>query len=129
MDDPRAIVDAILQRVLSVHGHRQIFLFGPTGEPFWAARLPVSAKELVLLDIGMRLLQEVERTRERPFVAYEPRHDLFTTALDAREDLYVVVLQDSRSGAPAEAVVRLKAALSVDLPALRTAVSRLTRAS
>ncbi|MBK8212273.1 MAG: hypothetical protein IPK71_00870 [Myxococcales bacterium] len=125
--DPRAIVDAILQRVLSRFAYRQMFLFGPTGDPFWAARLPITEKELALLDAGTKLLASAEPERARPFVAHDMRRALLVAALDADEDLYAVVLQDLSRGSPVETrVANLRSEMQGDLPALRAAIGRMT---
>jgi len=128
--DPRAVVDAILQRVLSRFAYRQVFLFGPSGDPFWAARLPVTEKELALLGAGTKLLERTEAERQRPFVALDVRRSLLVAALDEREDLYVVVLQDLSRGAPAETrVANLRSEMQADLPVLRAAIGRLAAPS
>lgn len=128
--DPRAIVDAILQRVLSRFAYRQMFLFGPKGDPFWAARLPITEKELALLDAGTKLLASSEVDHARPFVAHDMRRALLVAALDDAEDLYAVVLQDLSRGSPVETrVAHLRAEMLGDLPTLRAAIGKMTEVS
>lgn len=91
----QAAVDALLQRLLVRHGGRQLFLFGPSGDPFWAARTPVSARELEVLDAALLLLERLELSRPKPFFSYDPNAGFLVAALDAAEDLYFVVLDDA----------------------------------
>lgn len=116
------MIDAILRTWLGRGPYRQVFLFGPSGEPFWAARTPIAPEELALLERGVALLAEEEARRSRPFSSYDLERELFVTALDAREDLYVVVLCGAWHGPPAEVVARARAALAGDLPAIRAAI-------
>lgn len=88
-------MDALLQRLLARHGGRQLFLFGSAGQPFWAAREPVEAHELQVLDAALFLLERLERSRPKPFFSYDPRARFLVAALDAEEDLYFVVLDDT----------------------------------
>ena len=44
------MLDAILQRLLARHGGRQMFVFGSSGEPFWAAHVPVAPEDLSCLE-------------------------------------------------------------------------------
>lgn len=128
--DPRAIVDAILQRVLSRFAYRQMFLFGPKADPFWAARLPITEKELALLDAGTKLLASSELDHARPFVAHDMRRALLVAALDDAEDLYAVVLQDLSRGSPVEThVANLRAEMRCDLPTLRAAIGKMSEVS
>jgi hypothetical protein len=90
-----AAVHALLQRLLARHGGRQLFLFGPDGDPFWAARSPVEARELDVLDAALSLLERLERSRPKPFFSYDPDAGFLVAALDAVEDLYFVVLDDA----------------------------------
>ncbi len=45
INDVDGFLAAVSHRILSRYGGTQIFLFGPQGEPFWAARLPVRPEE------------------------------------------------------------------------------------
>jgi hypothetical protein len=127
--DQASVVDALLSRLLTRHGGRQIFLFGPAGEPFWAAHLPVAERDLDLLDRGLALLAQLEASRPKPFFAHDRERRLVVAALDGAEDLYVVVLQEALDPEPAElraALIRRDAA--PDLLPLREEIHRLTTA-
>jgi hypothetical protein len=127
--DQASVVDALLRRLLARHGGRQIFLFGPAGEPFWAARLPVAEHDLDLLDRALALLAQLEASRPKPFFAHDRERRLVVAALDGSEDLYVVVLQDALDPQPAElraALIRRDA--GPDLVPLREEIHRLAAA-
>ena len=103
--DAAVLVDRVLGRALAQRGGRQIFLFGAAGDPFWAACNPVEPEELEQLDDALGLIERLEQTRPKPFFAYTPRRDLLVAALDAQEDLYIVVLDAGPDTEAAEARV------------------------
>jgi hypothetical protein len=94
-----------LHRMMARHAASQLFLFGPAGEPFWAARTPIHPWELTILSEAIDLLQALEADRARPFAAVDPRRRFHVAALDFREDLYVVVFDDGLEPKAAEARV------------------------
>jgi hypothetical protein len=111
-------------------GGRQIFLFGPTGTPFWAARAPVSEADYNRLDVALALLERTEQERPRPFFAHDAANNLVVAALDEREDLYVVVLHDEVDPAPAEMRVGvLRQEFAGELGALRKEIRLATSGS
>ena len=103
-----AIVDSLLRRFLARYGARQVFVFGSTGEPFRAGRLPVEREELVGLQHALDLIEQMEAAaRPKPFFARDVENDLLVAALEEKEDIYVVVLGASDDGEPLEARVAL----------------------
>ena len=102
-----AIVDALLRRLLARHGARQAFLFGPNGEPFRPARVPVEREELVLLERALNLIERMECSRPKPFFARDCANDLLVAALEEKEDLYFVVLGASGDPEPVESSVAI----------------------
>jgi hypothetical protein len=99
-----AIVDTLLRRLLARTGSRQVFLFGPEGEPFMAARLPIERAELAQLNHALDLLERMEEAhRPKPFLASDAEHGLLVAALDEQEDLYVVMLETDPEPEPVEA--------------------------
>lgn len=66
------IIAALLQRALSVDGTRQVFVFGPEGAPFWAAKTPILPEDLLRLDRALTLIEKLETSRPRPFFAHAP---------------------------------------------------------
>ena len=90
--EPTPIVDRLLRRLLAKYGGRQLFLFGPQGEPFWAARVPIEPDEFTLFKGALRVIEQLEATRPRPFFAVDPRNRFIVAALDEAHDLYFIVL-------------------------------------
>lgn len=90
--EPDTVLTALLQRLLSRYGGRQLFLFGPEGEPFMAARLPMEPEEFNLLNSALAMIERLESQRPRPFFALDNEHQLIVAALDEKQDLYFVVL-------------------------------------
>jgi hypothetical protein len=126
--DAAALVDGVLGRALAQGGGRQIFLFGATGDPFWAARNPVQAEELDRLSEALGLIERLEQTRAKPFFAYTPRRDLLVVALDAREDLYIVMLDAGPDTEAAEArVAVIRQELAPHVGSLRKELYRRAR--
>ena len=100
-------VEALLAQLQRRHGGEQIFLFGASGDPFWAARTPVEEAEIEELNQALTLLQQLEEKRPKPFFAYTPKRDLLVAALDSTVDLYIVVLAAGPDREAAEARVAL----------------------
>ncbi|MHB1847146.1 MAG: hypothetical protein ACYCWW_20165 [Deltaproteobacteria bacterium] len=107
MTSTDAFISAVLTRVLSHVGVEQLFLFGPEGDPFWAARIPLQHADLRLLLAALDLLESTEAEHEKPFVASDPNGRFTVAAFDANEDIYVVLVNDQATGLPAEARVSL----------------------
>ena len=108
-----AFLTGLLHRLMARHGGTQVFLFGGEGDPFWAARTPLSHSELRLLGEAVDLLQSIEGTRPKPFVGHDASGRFTVAALDAKEDLYVVVVADGPDRAVAEArVVAMRSGLA-----------------
>ena len=101
------LLDSLSEKLLRVHGGCQIFIFGPDGSPFWAARTP-EQHEIDRLSIALDLIEKLESSKPRPFAASDPKSGLVVDALDERNDLYFVIIRhDSEAAAmppPAEAV-------------------------
>lgn len=58
-----------------------------------------------LLDDALKLIESLEVEHPRPFVGHDPRRRFVVAALDAVEDLYVVVFSDDPDRSAAEARV------------------------
>jgi hypothetical protein len=86
----------VLTKMLARHRGSQIFVFGSTGKPYWAARSPVEPGELELLDTALDRIEEVEAHRPKPYLSHDAERRLLVAALDGKEDLYVAVLQSGR---------------------------------
>jgi hypothetical protein len=104
-----AALDALLRRLLSRHGGRQMFVFGHAGEPFWAAHVPLSPSDLAKLDHALALIESTERTRPKPFFVAEDH--LVVAALDEAADLYFVVLYEPGPVAAEARVAAMRAEL------------------
>ena len=48
----------LLGQLLARNGGTQIFLFGPEGAPFWAARTPLEQRELKTLSAALELIED-----------------------------------------------------------------------
>ena len=107
VDEIDSLVPALLKRALARHGGTQAFLFGPSGDPFWAARAPVAQAELGLLAEALDLLESLEEDHQRPFIGHDEGGRFVVAALDAAEDAYVVVLSTELDRLAAEARVVL----------------------
>lgn len=95
----------LLHGLLARHGSTQIFLFGPDGAPFWAARTPLERRELTTLEKALELIEDTENKIRRPFIARDPAEAFTVAALDHRDDLYLVVVAEDPSSLAAEARV------------------------
>ena len=103
---PDPILDALLRRLLAKYGGRQLFLFGPEGEPFRAARVPIEPDDFELFKGALCVIEELEATRPRPFFSVDARNRFIVAALDERHDLYFVVLLGDGEPEPHAAVLR-----------------------
>lgn len=101
-----SVVAAVLERALANQGTQQIFVFGPEGAPFWAARTPVLQDDVAHLERALRIIEQLEPSQPKPFFACAPGGEFHLAALDAEEDLYVVVLARDPDPVHAEARVR-----------------------
>jgi hypothetical protein len=91
-----AALDVAIERLSRANANRQVFIFGPDGQPFWAKE-PVSASELEWLRRAIALLEKHEERHARPFVMTPTGLPLTVMALDAEGQLYAVVLSSSRN--------------------------------
>lgn len=103
IDNLDAFVTGLCHRILARHGGTQIFLFGPQGEPFWAARVPVQQEELLRLSEALDLIEATEALRPKPFLARDSLKGFTIAALDDRHDLYIVLFDEGPSRPAAEA--------------------------
>jgi hypothetical protein len=121
--DFRSILDAALdvaiERLSRSNVNRQVFIFGPDGQPFWAKER-VLAGELEWLRRAITILEKHEASHPRPFVMTPPGLPLTVMALDAEGQLYAVVLSTSRNASEEQKASRN--ALPVD-PWLRSSRS------
>ena len=125
MDELTVIVGLALRAVLSAYRAEQLFLFGPDGNPFWAARTPVQPQELTILERALDLIAAVEGKRAKPFVARSSDAAFSIAALGEDSNLYLVVLASDSHGAPAEGRVALmRDKLRPAVEHLRTAALR-----
>ncbi len=83
----------------------QVFLFGPDGDPFWAARTPLDRGELGALREALELLEATESRVPRPFVARDERGRFVVAALEKATSLYVVLFAEGPAPLAAEARV------------------------
>jgi len=114
---------ALLQRLLARPGGRQIFVFGPEGEPFWSA-YPVTTSDIDKLDAAIQLLESLEKTHTRPFFDFDHERNVLVAALDEAEDLYFVVLEALYPEAAVARAQLFRAALSQHGPWLRKEIER-----
>ncbi len=77
----------------------QVYLFGPSGEPFWAARLPLESDEIPILADVMSLVASAHGGHGAPLVAPDEHGRFVVGALDASGELYVALLGAQLSGA------------------------------
>jgi hypothetical protein len=87
-----AFVVGLLHRLMGRHRYSQVYLFGRTGEPFWAARMPLDQSEIPLLSEALDLIEAAEASHAKPFVAHDEHGRFVVGAIDAAEDLYVVLV-------------------------------------
>lgn len=99
-------LDARIRKILSMLDGGQAFLFGPTGEPFIAMGKRVTPSELALLRSALEFIEKQEAHHPRPLLGRDPSGRFVLTALDEREDLWVVVLTFA-GGNPAAAAANL----------------------
>ncbi len=100
-----AFVVGLLHRLMGRHRYSQVYLFGPAGEPFWAARMPLDELELPLLSEALDLIEAAESAHPKPFIAHDKHGRFVVGAIDASEDLYVVLVTPDREAAAAHAWV------------------------
>lgn len=91
-----AALDVAIERLSRAHASRQVFIFGPDGQPFWAKE-QVRQGELEWLRRAVTLLEQHEASHARPFVMTPAGLPLTVMALDAEGQLYAVVLSTSRT--------------------------------
>lgn len=91
-----AFVVGLLHRLIGRHRYTQIYLFGPAGEPFWAAQMPLDEAELPLLSEALDLIESAEAAHEKPFIAHDRQGRFVVAAIDGNEDLYVVLVTPDR---------------------------------
>ena len=107
--DIDALAERVLRDVLKRHTAEQLFLFGPSGEPFWCARKPIRRDELFLLEQALGLIQAVEATKPKPFIDHDSAGRFSVAALGDDSDLYVVCVNPTPDRQVAEArVVELR---------------------
>ena len=97
-----AALDLATERMERLHPDRQIFIFGPEGDPFWA-RVRPNDGELTKLRVALDFLEKIESGRQRPFTASDEFGRFTVFALDVAGELYAVVLPTPRSIPSAEA--------------------------
>ena len=105
MFDLTSEVPVMLKRVVARHGATQAFLFGPSGQPFWAANTPVANGELPVLSAALDLLESLEAAHSRPFMAHDPAGRFIVAALDSQEEFFLVVISVDPDRHAAEARV------------------------
>ncbi|MBI2389522.1 MAG: hypothetical protein HYV09_07990 [Deltaproteobacteria bacterium] len=100
-----AFVVGLLHQLMARHRSSQVYLFGAEGEPFWAARMPLDESEIPLLSEAIDLIQAAEAEHPKPFIARDKEGRFIVGAIDATEDLYVVLVAPDREAAAAHAWV------------------------
>ncbi|HCF57015.1 MAG TPA: hypothetical protein DFS52_03335 [Myxococcales bacterium] len=109
-----ALVERVLRDVLKRQAAEQLFLFGPSGEPFWCARKPIHRDEMFVLEQALALIQAVETTKPKPFIDHDSAGRYSVAALGGDSDLYVVCVNPLPDRQAAEArVVHLRDVLRV----------------
>lgn len=107
--DIDALAERVLRDVLKRHAAEQVFLFGPSGDPFWCARKPVKRDELFLLEKALGLIEAVEATKPKPFIDHDSGGRFSVAALGDDSDLFVVSINPMPDRQVAEArVVELR---------------------
>jgi len=100
-----AALDVAIERLSRSNVSRQVFIFGPDGQPFWAKER-VLAGELEWLRRAITILEKHEASHPRPFVMMPPGLPLTVMALDAEGQLYAVVLSTSRNASAVQKASR-----------------------
>lgn len=130
MSDQAAVstfITKLLHRLMSRYGGTQIFLFGPEGEPFWPARVPITQDELHLFAKALDFIERVEAELPKPFVAVDPEGRYTIALVGADFDLYVVVFVDEPDRLAAEArVYRIRDEMAPELSRLPPEALRVT---
>jgi hypothetical protein len=100
-----ALVTRVLHEMLRRHSAEQVFLFGPSGDPFWCAKKPIRRDELMLLEQALGLIQAVEASKPKPFIDHDGGGRFSVAALGEDSDLYVVCVNPLPDRQVAEARV------------------------
>lgn len=100
-----AALDVAIERLSRSNVNRQVFIFGPDGQPFWAKERVLSG-ELEWLRRAISLLEKHEASHPRPFVMTPPGLPVTVIALDAEGQLYAVVLSTTRNASAEQRVSR-----------------------
>ncbi len=120
-----ALVARVLREVLKRHTAEQVFLFGPSGDPFWCARKPIRRDEMSILEQALSLIDAVEASRPKPFIDHDSSGRFSVAALGQDSDLYVVCVNPSPDRQVAEArVVDLRDDLRLGVRDVRNRESR-----
>jgi hypothetical protein len=93
-DETMKQIKAHLRRERVRLGATNVFLFGPKGVPFWAARLPVSPAELEILKRSLDAIEAQLGLQARPFFGHVPERQFSYGALVEDELSFVLVLTD-----------------------------------
>lgn len=102
-----AALDALLDHLRRERvrlGASNVFLFGPAGDPFWAAWMPISRREVAILSDAIDALEAANAHRTKPYIGHDDERRYSFGALDTHE-LYFVLVMDVPAPDEAEARV------------------------
>jgi len=118
-DGPSELIPKLLARIMQRHGVDQAFLFSGGGEHFYAGRHPVLEAELALLQAAFDLLETLDRTKVKPFVAHDPKRRFSVAAMSETSDFYLVCLNlGPDPDAAKQRILAFKDDVLPDLPAV-----------
>ncbi len=100
-------VSRVLHTLLARHRAVQVFLFGPSGSPFWCARSPLTSEDMHILEIALDLIERLEADKPKPFIGHDAAGRFSVAALGRDSDLFVVCVNHGLDRAAAEARVAL----------------------
>ncbi|MGC4113666.1 MAG: response regulator [Myxococcales bacterium] len=100
-------VSRVLHTLLGRHGALQVFLFGPSGSPFWCARSPLISEDMGILQRALDLIEKLEADKPKPFIGHDAAGRFSVAALGGDSDLFVVCVNHGLDRAAAKARVAL----------------------
>ena len=92
----QAAFDATVEALPRLYPGRQVFVFGPLGEPMWSCR-DISDAELRVFRQALPVLDEAI---EAPWSGRHPSGQFTALILDADRTLFAVVIHDARVAPP-----------------------------
>lgn len=99
-------VDVLARRILASarirFGGSQAFFFNGDGEPFWAARIPVTEAEVALFAEAIDLIQALEARTPKPFIGHDQDGRFSVLGFSEQSNLYLACLNSGPDRVAAE---------------------------